>query len=267
LLTAYTVYCNLRHSRHGHLFDGRFKAKLVEGDDYLQALSRYVHLNPVMVGGIKDKPLGERLRYLREYKWSTYPGYIGIGRRYEFVTYDPVLGEMGGKRRERPKRYRAYVETGLAETDKEFAEVMKSSPRSIGGENFRAWVNELYDKLVDEYKTAEDGAFRHVTESLDTETVIETVGRELGVKPEEFQCRRRDSVLRAVAAHFLLRYAGKSQRDVAMILKAGGGSAISKQLSKYRAAFNTGSLRAAIERIEERLIKERKRRCAKPVNS
>jgi len=35
LSTAYTVYYNLRHDRHGHLFDGRFKAKLVEGDDYL----------------------------------------------------------------------------------------------------------------------------------------------------------------------------------------------------------------------------------------
>ena len=41
LTTAYTVYYNLRHSRHGHVFDGRYKAKLVEGDDYLLALSRY----------------------------------------------------------------------------------------------------------------------------------------------------------------------------------------------------------------------------------
>ncbi len=41
LSTAYTVYYNLRHGRHGHLLDGRFKAKLVEGDSYLLALSRY----------------------------------------------------------------------------------------------------------------------------------------------------------------------------------------------------------------------------------
>jgi putative transposase len=37
LSTAYTVYYNLRHNRHGHLFDGRYKAKLVEGDDCTQA--------------------------------------------------------------------------------------------------------------------------------------------------------------------------------------------------------------------------------------
>ena len=40
--------------RHGHLFDGRYKAKLVEGDSYLLSLSRYVHLNPVRVGDLKD---------------------------------------------------------------------------------------------------------------------------------------------------------------------------------------------------------------------
>ncbi len=49
LLTSYTVYFNLRHGRHGHLFDGRYKAKLVEGDEYLLGLSRYVHLNPVFI--------------------------------------------------------------------------------------------------------------------------------------------------------------------------------------------------------------------------
>jgi REP element-mobilizing transposase RayT len=53
LSTAYTVYYNLRHGRHGHLLDGRHKAKLVEGDDFLLALSRYVHLNPVCVGSLK----------------------------------------------------------------------------------------------------------------------------------------------------------------------------------------------------------------------
>ena len=55
MTTAYTVYYNLRHKRHGHLFDGRFKAKLVDGDNYLLALSRYVHLNPVKVARVKNR--------------------------------------------------------------------------------------------------------------------------------------------------------------------------------------------------------------------
>jgi putative transposase len=65
LSTAYTVYYNLRHGRHGHLLDGRFKAKLVEGDDYLLALSRYVHLNPVQVAAQRNKSIDERINLER----------------------------------------------------------------------------------------------------------------------------------------------------------------------------------------------------------
>jgi hypothetical protein len=44
--TGYTVYYNQRHRESGHLMQGRYGAKTVEGDDYLLALARYVHLNP-----------------------------------------------------------------------------------------------------------------------------------------------------------------------------------------------------------------------------
>lgn len=69
-------YFNRRYGRHGHLVDGRYKAKLVEGDSCLLALSRYVHLNPVQVGVMKDRPIDERIRHLRQYRWSSYPSSI-----------------------------------------------------------------------------------------------------------------------------------------------------------------------------------------------
>ena len=114
LSTAYTVYYNLRHRRHGHLLDGRFNAKVVEGDAYLLALSRYVHLNPVQVGSVKDKPMAERIAVLRSYAWSSYRGYSGEGKAYDFVEQGPLLGQMQGRERDRTKRYREFVETGLA---------------------------------------------------------------------------------------------------------------------------------------------------------
>ena len=47
LMVSYTVYCNWRHRRGGHLFQGRFKSLLVEDGEYLLGLSRYLHFNPV----------------------------------------------------------------------------------------------------------------------------------------------------------------------------------------------------------------------------
>ena len=148
LSTAYTVYYNLRHGRHGHLLDGRFKAKLVEGDDYLLALSRYEHLNPVQVGALRDKPLEERIAALRSYPWSSYASYIGKRKALEFVEYGPLLSQMHGYARGWPKRYREFVEAGLAESapssprlrraSDDFKATLKASPRSIGSDGFRA---------------------------------------------------------------------------------------------------------------------------------
>ena len=44
---AYTTYFNVKRSRSGHLFQGRYKSILVEKDEYAKELSRYIHLNPV----------------------------------------------------------------------------------------------------------------------------------------------------------------------------------------------------------------------------
>ncbi len=52
---AYTTYINVKRKRAGHLFQGRYKAILVEADEYAKELSRYIHLNPVRAG-IVEKP-------------------------------------------------------------------------------------------------------------------------------------------------------------------------------------------------------------------
>jgi len=118
--TGYTVYYNLRHNRSGHVLQGRYGAKLVEGDEYLLNLSRYVHLNPVFVDKIKNLPLKKRIEILRNYWWSSYPGYAGITGEYEFVTSGPILRLMETRKNRQRREYRKYVESGAAETDEEF---------------------------------------------------------------------------------------------------------------------------------------------------
>ncbi len=54
-------------------------------DVFCASLSRYVHLNPVKVAGVKTKPVEERVSSLRNYRWSSYPGYIDEKRRLEFL--------------------------------------------------------------------------------------------------------------------------------------------------------------------------------------
>lgn len=254
LSTAYTVYYNIRHRRHGHLVDGRFKAKLVDGDEYLLALTRYVHQNPVCVGRMKKRPIKEKIQYLRRYRWSSYPSYIGLAKPFDFVEYRPILAGMAGKKRDRPRHYRKYVESGLAKTDNDFMAALKASPMSIGSEAFRRWVDEQYQKLLEKQNRPEDVSFRRVIEPLGSDQVLEVVGNVLGVTVEEFAQRRRNSILRGVAAWLLCKYAGLTQREAAKRLCIGTDSAVSRQIRKLKQRLaEDRSLTRKLRRIERTL--------------
>lgn len=91
---AYTTYFNIKRKRSGHLFQGRYKAILVEVDEYAKELSRYIHLNPVRAGMV-DKP--------DAYQWSSYPYYIGKEKAPEWLHRAFVLGYFGEKESIKPK--------------------------------------------------------------------------------------------------------------------------------------------------------------------
>ena len=65
---AYTTYFNVKRDRSGHLFQGHYKAILVDIDQYAKELSRYIHLNPLRA---------KMVELPEEYEWSSYKFYIG----------------------------------------------------------------------------------------------------------------------------------------------------------------------------------------------
>lgn len=81
----------------GHLFQGRFKAILVEKESYLLELCRYIVLNPMRVKGHARTGAG---------KWSSYRATAGLASVPEFLTTDWVLGQFGKNRAQAQKRYR-----------------------------------------------------------------------------------------------------------------------------------------------------------------
>ena len=100
----YTQSFNRRHNRVGHLFQGRFKAILVEKESYLLELCRYIVLNPVRVKG-----KGE----IGAWKWSSYRATAGLASVPEFLSTDWILEQFGKNRAKAQKQYRAFVREGL----------------------------------------------------------------------------------------------------------------------------------------------------------
>jgi REP element-mobilizing transposase RayT len=249
--TGYSIFFNLRHVRAGHLFQGRYADKLVEGDEYLLKLSRYVHLNPVFAGRGRKGSVEERIGALRCYRWSSYRSYTGLEKPFEFVDYAALLGLIAGGGRRQRQEYRKFVETGIADNDGDFMAALRASRLSIGGSEFREKMWDRYVDLSQKRKRPEDTALRQVGRRIDGDEILDVVAAELGVERSEFLRQRKRSQVRAVAALALCKYGGLSQREAAELLNCGSGAAVSVQLKKLKTALETDrKLKRKIGRIE-----------------
>jgi len=101
---VYTQAFNRRHGRVGHLFQGRFRALLVEKESYLLELCRYVVLNPVRAQ-LVSRP--------EEWPWSSYSATAGIQRPPDFLSISRILVQFSPKRKEAERRYREFVWEGI----------------------------------------------------------------------------------------------------------------------------------------------------------
>ena len=103
---SYAIWHGRRHRRVGHLFQGRYRAELIEDESYYWTVSQYIHLNPVRAG-LVDGP--------DAWRWSSYPGYAEPSHRLPWVAHEALLsawrGEHGGTVSARA--YRRFVEAGL----------------------------------------------------------------------------------------------------------------------------------------------------------
>lgn len=102
----YTQRYNQRHGRTGHVFQGRYKAILIDKENYLLMVSRYVLLNPVRAMLIQ-KP--------DEWRWSSYSATVGIEEPLEYLTIDWILSRFGNNKVEAELRYKEFVNNGIEE--------------------------------------------------------------------------------------------------------------------------------------------------------
>ena len=102
----YTQAYNRRHHRVGHLFQGRFKAVLVEKETHLLELCRYVVLNPVRAKVVPHP---------RQWAWSSYRATVGEAERPAYVTVDWTLGQFAKQLHTAQERYRVFVAEGRSQ--------------------------------------------------------------------------------------------------------------------------------------------------------
>ena len=216
---CYTGWFNYHHGTCGHLYQGRYKAFLVDADDYLLELSRYVHLNPVRVGKYKKLACHEQMQYVERYWWSSLPGYLYKRKSVDFVSYDMVLSMVGNQR-----RYRKFLLDGLQSGVKDpFMDVQYRMV--LGDDDF---VSRVRGEYLENGSLSEQPTYREmVGKFIAADEVLTCVAKTLGVDIDRARVRLGGSIERGIIAELLYRYSGIKQREIGQLLGGVGYTTVS----------------------------------------
>jgi REP element-mobilizing transposase RayT len=165
LNVSYATYFNRKRDRNGHLFQGRFKAILIDADAYLKHLSRYIHLNPVRAGLVNTPG---------QYCWSSYPAYIGEQLSPKFLKTELLLESFGRKKSEATKKYREFVESFDINTIKDPSKQLAGG-FILGDADFVNWVKDTFLSLREDEK--EIPQLKKLKPRVTPETIVEQVSK------------------------------------------------------------------------------------------
>ncbi len=255
--TTYTVYFNRRHRRSGHLFQGRYKAILIEKDEYLVELSRYIHLNPVRIKEYSQLEIEEKRRILKGYPWSSYSGYTHRRKRQPFVHYSEILDMAGGGDSFGGRRkYEQFVMDGvMKDMNITFWKGVRGQT-VLGSEDFVDWIYEwfLSKKKVDRRELP--GIKDLQTGPGTVEEIARAVSREFGVEEEGLYRPRGVSPARSVLMELCRIHLSRRMGFAEIGRRLGGisGSAFSQNKKRLEASLGKDPhLREIFQSLSKRL--------------
>jgi REP element-mobilizing transposase RayT len=208
-LTGYAITYNIRHKRHGHLFQNRYKSIVCDEDAYFKQLVRYIHLNP-----LRGK-LAKNLAELDRYPWCGHS--VLMGRRVNgWQDREYVLSWFGKKENETKRDYRKYVKAGVSEGKRPDL-VGGGLVRSMGGWSEVLSLRRSQKEILSDERILGSGEF---------------VERLLREADENMKQRLRGDALRQRAEDVIRKVCKKEGVNETELKSGGRRGAISKMRSK-----------------------------------
>jgi REP element-mobilizing transposase RayT len=213
---GYTIYFNRRHKRAGHLFQGRYKGILVDKENYLLELSRYVHLNPVRARIVKHP---------EEYEWSSFTGYLDQRKRLKWIQYSSILSIFGQDETTATQNYYEFVkkETPWSECNP----LENLYGKAILGD--KVFVNQIKTLLQDLPISGEITERNSFIEYINPDDLINAVAQEFRVSEGELRKKGgKNNTARKVAIYLVHKYTSLKNEEIGSIFGNVHYSTISK---------------------------------------
>lgn len=236
---SYTNYINIKKKRSGHLFQGRYKAIVLDKDSYLLELSRYLHLNPVRAEMVENP---------EEYPYSSYKSYISK-QAEEIVSRDLILSMFGKGGAEAGEKYRSFVESAKG--------FKNNSPLSkvyggmiLGGEGF---IKEMLKKIDAEQWQKKEISHRKALKSASgAEEILDAVSDTF--KASRSQINGDNSAAKKTAIYLMKKRTGATNQEIGELFGSISYSAIAKTYQRFSEQIKEDErLREMVERVEEKL--------------
>lgn len=228
---AYTTYFNVKRKRSGHLFQGRYKAILVDIDEYAKELSRYIHLNPVRA---------KMVAIPEAYTWSSYQFYIGKQKSPEWLYIDFILSYFGKKVSIAQNNYQQFVTEIISKKyDNPLDDVISST--LLGSPDFIAFIKDKY--LSGKEPDKDIPALKELTEKVSVQDIFDEV---------EFVFGKESVLARNVKMYLCQRYTGEKLKVIGKYfgISESGVSQASRRISQK--SDKDKKLKKKIEKIEKK---------------
>jgi len=231
LNTSYTVYFNVKRKRAGHLFQGRYTAILVEADEYLHQLSRYIHLNPVRIGLVKDPA---------DYPHSSYKYFISNSTSPDWLNKGFILSLFDSNANKAKSLYKKFVLEGIGnETD--IIRKNMSFGFLLGSSEF---VEDIKARFIEGRQDEEIPVLKAAQPQLNPEDIKQTVIKKIV----------NTKLSRTIGIYLIRKHTSLSLKEIAALfgkISDAGVSALYNRVGKKRIANKR--LNGRIKEIEKML--------------
>ena len=203
LNVSYAAWYNRKHGRRGHVFQGRFKSYLIDADEYLTTLSRYIHLNPVRAGLVASP---------RDYAWSSYRFFMGEQSGADWLETKTIFEKFSRRPSAAKLAYKGFVED-VKEEDLKNPSDGAIGGCIIGGEDFVKWVQK--NLLAGREEKKDIPQLKKLRPLVSIDQIIKEVGRTFGCASVDIQkSGKKKNIARDVAIYIARSKSGLSCKEL-----------------------------------------------------
>lgn len=212
LNSHYSQYFNRRYRRVGPLFQGRYKALLVDSDSYALAISRYIHLNPVNAGLVR-KP--------ENYRWSSFATYVGARAADTYLHMDFILEKLNVTPARRRSELRRYTMAGIGDSFDPF--VAARGGVVAGGD---AFMKKIGKNLVPRRRDGTVSRLREIQRPPELKAMKESMIRRVNSLTKDAKLRKK------MLIYGIRQSTTLTLREVASLVAARSWLAVGQTLSR-----------------------------------